>query len=50
MDQTYLGGVERGMVGRHTKTKTIVVIAAEVAGAGRADSDVSGPRRFSPQP
>ena len=29
----YVVGVERGVIGRQTKTKAVVVIAAEVAGA-----------------
>lgn len=44
VDETYVGGVERGVIGRQTKTKAIVVIAAEVAGAG------IGRIRMSPVP
>jgi transposase-like protein len=43
-DETYVGRVERGVIGRQTKTKAIVVIAAEVAGAG------IGRIRMSPVP
>ena len=34
MDETYVGGRETGVVGRQTKTKSVVVIAAEVRGRG----------------
>ena len=33
-DETYVGGRETGVVGRQTKTKSIVAIAAEVRGRG----------------
>ena len=32
VDETYVGGRETGVVGRQTKTKSIVAIAAEVRG------------------
>ena len=32
VDETYVGGRETGVVGRQTKTKSIVAIAAEVTG------------------
>ena len=34
VDETYVGGRETGVVGRQTKTKSIVAIAAEVRGRG----------------
>ena len=34
VDETYIGGVELGVRGRQTETKSIVAIAAEVAGKG----------------
>ncbi len=34
VDETYVGGVETGVAGRKTRTKSIVVIAAEVRGRG----------------
>ena len=34
VDETYVGGWETGVVGRQTKTKSIVAIAAEVRGRG----------------
>ena len=34
VDETYVGGRETGAVGRQTKTKSIVAIAAEVRGRG----------------
>ena len=34
VDETYVGGTERGAVGRQTKKKSIVAIAAEVRGRG----------------
>lgn len=34
VDETYLGGVEVGVVGRQTRKKSIVVIAAEIRGRG----------------
>jgi transposase-like protein len=34
VDETYVGGVERGVTGRETETKAVVVVAAEVAGSG----------------
>jgi hypothetical protein len=33
IDETYAGGIERGVIGRQTKTKAAVMIAAEAAGA-----------------
>src|ERR1700682_1345780 len=34
VDETYVGGLEEGMRGRQTETKTLVVIAAQEDGAG----------------
>src|ERR1022692_5017773 len=34
VDETYLGGLEEGVRGRHTETKALVVIAAQEDGAG----------------
>jgi hypothetical protein len=34
VDEGYVGGVEEGVTGRQTKTKSIVVVAVEIVGAG----------------
>ncbi len=44
VDETYVGGRETGVVGRQTKTKSIVAIAAEVRGRGHWP-DPNEPRR-----
>ena len=49
VDETYVGGVEKGVHGRQTEKKSIVVMAAQEDGSGigrirlKRISDVSGP-------
>jgi len=51
VDETYVGGVERGKRGRNTETKAIVAVAAEENGKGhRQDSSLSYQGRFWRQP
>jgi transposase-like protein len=42
VDETYLGGLEEGVMGRGTKDKALIVVAAQEAGKGSGGSACSG--------
>ena len=51
VDETYLGGIEKGLRGRQTEKKALIVVAAQEDGAGyRADTNAPRRRRLGREP